>query len=873
MKKSYAVLLCVLMFSFGNISAQINTALGHEFWLTFTENFGSNTGCNDKSLPELKVVISASNACKGVVKNLVTKDSFLFSIGNGGGFDTVLIPAYAAYISKSENDTQKNRGLYIYSKELISVSAQNSKVKSADASLIYPIEALGVEYRILSHVADQTGSNTCYRSCFAIVATEDSTLVDITSSCNTEAGKLAGVMFTKVLNKGESYLIKAASHRYDLSGTLVKSRNCKKIAVFAGANAASVLYGTCSSSYEHLWEQLMPINLWSTKYTCIPSQYSNKQKRKGDMVKVVAAFSSTSVRCNGRVKILAAGQADTFFIQSNSILLSNKPIGVCQFGISEACDINSGTGADPMMVWVAPLEQASKDLSFVYDSSQSKYFCLQVVTKTSHKNVFKLNGYTPKATWSIFDKDSTYSFLQLDSFPLGLNILNSDSGISARAYGYGAQSGMGYNLGSLYTPKKFYVRIGGINSDSNNNLPFMTCLDAPLTFEAHGNNETGVSWKWLVYDQNGVVVKTIQKFNHSFKYAGVFKVVLVAQYSVYGQCNGLTVQSDSLFFNVKTWDKPTLDFNLSHAEVCKDSMLTVGIKNLNFKKISSSFWTLNNMDTLRNDTVVYLKLNKSTVFVFSYLDSNTCRNVDSIRVEPLPTLGLNLPDFAGICEDDTLMVSLPKGLGRSIKKYLWFQDDTLLKSTDSFYLFSGKSTTKISLKIVDQYSCVTLDSVRVLLYPKPVFQIVSQDTFLYRDTVKLTCDKPFKTYNWFDGDTTAMNVFLASRFGAIGNHLVWCKVVDVNGCVGIDSQFLYIEGKKGLGKNKINQILVYPNPTNKEISIRIGQVSALKILNMQGICIRELLVEEGINVLNVSDLEAGLYVISVADVKMIFIKQ
>lgn len=118
-----------------------------------------------------------------------------------------------------------------------------------------------------------------------------------------------------------------------------------------------------------------------------------------------------------------------------------------------------------------------------------------------------------------------------------------------------------------------------------------------------------------------------------------------------------------------------------------------------------------------------------------------------------------------------------------------------------------------------------------------------------------------------------MDVFLASRFGAIGNHLVWCKVVDVNGCVGVDSMLLYVKAKQGLGKNNINQILIYPNPTNKEISIRIGQSSSLKILNMQGICIRELLVEEGINVLNVSDLEAGLYVISVADVKMIFIKQ
>jgi len=271
--------------------------------------------------------------------------------------------------------------------------------------------------------------------------------------------------------------------------------------------------------------------------------------------------------------------------------------------------------------------------------------------------------------------------------------------------------------------------------------------------------------------------------------------------------------------------------------------------------------------------MVYLYLSKPSVFVFSYLDSHACRNLDSIRVEPILSVDLNLPDFLGLCEDDTLKVSLPNGLNRSVKKYVWFQNDSLLKSTDSFYLFSGKLNTKLSLKIVDQYSCVSLDSVRLLVYPKPVFKIVSQDTFLYRDTVKLSCDKAFKRYEWFDGDTTSVDVFLASRFGTIGNHLVWCKVVDVNGCVGVDSTLLYIEGKKDLGKNTINQVLIYPNPANKEISVQIGKTSALKILDLQGVCVRELNVDEGLNVLDVSGLENGLYIISVENLRMVFIKQ
>jgi hypothetical protein len=260
-----------------------------------------------------------------------------FSIGTGGGVDTVLVPVSQGYVTGSEATSSRNMGLLITANDTISVSAQNTKQYSCDATLVYPIEALGTDYRVFSHISDQAGNNACYRSTFLIVATENGTTVDITPTVATSGGKAANTLFSVTLNKGETYMVKSSTNKNDLSGTLIQAKDCKKIAVFSGNNRASVLYGSntsCGSSYDQLWEQLMPINTWGKKFIVIPTIYQKGKQRKADMIRVVSSLNSTVVRVNGRAKVLStAGMSDTFFIPSNALIVANKPIGVCQYGM------------------------------------------------------------------------------------------------------------------------------------------------------------------------------------------------------------------------------------------------------------------------------------------------------------------------------------------------------------------------------------------------------------------------------------------------------------------------------------------------------------------------------------------------------------
>ncbi len=558
--------MIVLFFFYvtNNSNAQELSTQGKNFWLTFIENFGGTGGCSDNTVPQLKIVISCNKATSGTVKNPVTNVVMPFSIGTGGGVDTVLVPTSVGYLTGSEATSQRNRGLYIQCNDTIAVSAQNTKNFSCDATLVYPVEALGVDYRILSHMGDQSGGSTCYKSCFSIVATENSTTIDITPSCATTGGNPANTMFTITLQKGETYMVKASTHRLDLSGTLVQARDCKKIAVFGGATRASVLYGansSCGASYDQLWEQMMPINMWGKKFICIPTLYAKNKTRKADMIRVVASLNSTTVRCNGRLKILAAGQCDTFFIVTNSIVLSNKPIGLCQYALSEDCDkVFGGSDTDPMMMWVPPIEQSLKNLSFVCENAQTiNKFFLNVIVKTSYRSSFLLDGSVPPNAWNLVTKDTSYSFLQQEGLTQGKHNIYSPYGFSAVLYAYGDHGSYGFNAGSSVKPLSFYSIVNGKSSADfeSDSLFYSVCQGATVPFDASGSNLTGVTWKWLIYDKT-LVVRTSKNFTKIFLDTGTFKVQMIAQRPTNGVCNGLTTIDDTIYSEVRVYKKPDI---------------------------------------------------------------------------------------------------------------------------------------------------------------------------------------------------------------------------------------------------------------------------------------------------------------------------
>lgn len=580
------IIILVFLFVSPRLSnAQELTTLGKTFWLTFMENFGGTGGCSDNTIPQLKIVISCNKATSGTVKNPKTGVTMPFSIGTGGGVDTVLVPVAHGYTTGSEATSNRDRGLILQANDTVSVSAQNTKQFSCDASLIYPIEALGVDYRVISWMGDQSGGSTCYRSCFSIVATENNTDVEITPTCQTAGGNAANTKFTVTLQKGETYMVKANTNKLDLSGTLIQAKDCKKIAVFGGSTRSSVLFGansSCGASYDHLYEQMFPINMWGKKFICIPTIYAKNKQRKADMLRVVTSQNSTTIRVNGRLKVLStAGMADTFFITANSLIIASKPIAVCQFGQSEDCDkVFGGSDTDPMMMWVPPIEQSLKSLSFVCENALTiNKFFLNVIVKTSTRNSFIIDNAAPTATWNLVTKDTSYSYIQQDGLTQGKHNIYSPYGFSAILYAYGDHGSYGFNAGSSIKPLSFFTLVNGKSSADfePDSLFYTVCQGATVPFDAGGSNTTGVSWKWIIKENTTTTVKTVKNFTKVFNDTGKFSVILIAQRPTNGTCNGQTSIDDTIPTEVRVYKKPYIKL-MNDTTICLGNSLPIKSK-------------------------------------------------------------------------------------------------------------------------------------------------------------------------------------------------------------------------------------------------------------------------------------------------------
>ncbi len=568
------------------MQAQELSTLGKTFWLTFMENNSSNT--DSATAPQMKIVISSPKATSGTVKNINTGHSLPFSIGAGGGVDTVLVPGYMGYCFNSEFRSKRNRGLLVEANDTVAVSAQSTKSFTCDASLIYPIEALGVDYRILSYLGDPSGPNSNYRSAFAIVATENSTTIEITPSVNTKGGITAGTKFTIVLNKGESYQVQASTNRLDLSGTLVQALNCKKIAVFGGSSRSAIgpPGSSCASSYDHLYEQMMPINLWGKKFIIAPTIWSKARLRKWELIKVVSNTNNTIVRFNNRpVKIINAGFSDTFWIDSsrckNTLITANRAVGVCQYASSEACDgggfFGGGTDTDPMMMWVAPIEQSLKSLNFSCENALTiNKFFLNVYVKTAYRSTFRLDGVTPTAPWQLVNNDTSYSYIQQSGLTQGKHNITSPYGFSAMLYAYGDHGSYGYNAGSSVKALSFYMTAAGkSSSDFELDTPYyVACQGTSIPFDV-STSYGPKSWKWVLFNPSGIVTKTTKSFSYTFNDTGFIKLMAITERQPIGVCNGIS--KDTLINYIKVFAKPKIRL-MADTLICKGNSFYITSK-------------------------------------------------------------------------------------------------------------------------------------------------------------------------------------------------------------------------------------------------------------------------------------------------------
>ena len=340
----------------------------------------------------------------------------------------------------------QGKGIHISMEAPSSVYIHQYFGMRSEATVILPVESLGREYFIMAYEGINLGG-TEYPSEFLVVASEDSTVLQIELSTESKGRNLNRSPFEVFLNKGQSYQVQAARADADLTGTYLSAN--KNFALLAGT-AWTQVPSFCQFR-DNLLEQMFPISTWGRSFITVPFIHNPY-----DIIRVMASEDSTfvSVRTERGINelVLNRGEYREFNQILPSFIEANHPILAAQYMIGTEC--SSHPIGDPAMVLLNSIEQTRQQLTFFNSSFQAiteNY--VNITTRTEDRERVLLDG-SPIASFGssfqVLDANPEYSYARIQVRP-GSHTLESDRcGISAIVYGYGNVESYAYNGGSNF---------------------------------------------------------------------------------------------------------------------------------------------------------------------------------------------------------------------------------------------------------------------------------------------------------------------------------------------------------------------------------------------------------------------------------------
>lgn len=529
MKKTILPLFLFIFFSI-YCNAQGST-LGTRFWVSFLDNA-------IEQHHNLSLVISAKKATSGTITNPNTGWSANFTLGNN---DIVQINVPGTEACPQVPGEVGKYGILVTSDDPISVYASNFQSRSYDVTSVLPESALSDQYIIQTYP-----SSTGYGAQFLVVATEDNTIVSITTTHNVVGQNILQSFFI-VLNKGETYLAQTTPSpgTQDLSNSLVRARDCKKIAVFNGNRGewvpAEVPY------VDHLYEQALPVSTWGKKFAI-----TRTLNTPSDIIRITPSVDNTDIFIDGKylATILKEEtyELDLAKYKTSCYIETSQPCAVYLYLVAKEYDGPDGAG-DPSMVWISPVEQRINNITFgAFDTVETKDHHINIVANTSDIPSVKLDGLSISSAFQRFTAKPDLSFARID-IKEGTHTLTSDNGVIAYVYGMGDHESYAYSVGSNVIDLNSQIML---NTMPYSELPadYTFCKNEEIVFESLLEYEAkSVEW---IFD--GTVKKYGESVTHSFNSIGVFDVEMVVE-KIFSECQESLFDTVTISVSTNTFKK------------------------------------------------------------------------------------------------------------------------------------------------------------------------------------------------------------------------------------------------------------------------------------------------------------------------------
>ena len=542
------------------LEAQNTSTQGKEFWLSFMHN-----GFRDHDLGNWvinQVLISAKRDCTGTVSNPLTGWSQTFSV-SANNITTIEIPENQGYHNSTQHEIILEKGIKVTASDTISVYCTNIAYVSFDASFVLPVESLGDEYIVQSCDQSTYGSINSYvtnneTTAFVIVATEDNTEIEITPKVNTLGGHLANEPFTITMNAGETYHVRSTRQGYqrDLSGTHILAADCKRIAVFNG-NTITCVPVDQGNGYDHVFEQAMPLRSWGKNFVVTSSR-----NRRRDFIKITSSANNNIITKNGvTLTTLRAGESYYFPMlesEGSCYLQSTQPSAVYLYNNS-SYDRYLG---DPSMVWIAPVEQRIKDVTFStfdhYNINIETHNVNIIVNTEDIANVYLNGTQISPLSFNRVNGNSNYSYARME-INHGVHRITCENGFNAHVYGFGDAKGYAYLVGSNAKDLSSHLTINDETVLPNESFAY--CAEQEVTFNADVN----FSEYDLLWDFGDGTTSTENPTTHTYHERRIYDASLTISADG-GGCTGSN--SDTTYFYIDA----TQQYITHSDEVCEGEL-------------------------------------------------------------------------------------------------------------------------------------------------------------------------------------------------------------------------------------------------------------------------------------------------------------
>jgi len=512
----------IVLLSFGfSANAQLTTE-GKDFWFGFMQN------TQDVRRPSIIDHLPSNLEVFFTSKERAQVSVHVFA--DGRTLDIVVEPGItlSVLISKSVynpyaaigSGSIETKAIHVTSDVDISVYALNRNPHHEDATVILPTPTLGNEYYVIGHeeLGPLNGPKT--KSEFLIVASEDNTRIEITTSVDADGGFSANTPKQITLNRGDIFQVQSDK---DLSGTYIKAigtepSECKNIAVFGGSQGSSVGYST-AISWSHLYEQMFPLSAWGENFLYIP--YESSQKL-GDYVKIMASEDGTKVTISGLdedIEMQSGEVVNLEALKGVRTIVSNKPVSMAQ--LSQSRSYNT------FMIMLSPLEQRLKAITFgaIRSEKFKNYYLTLITTRDALRDII-LDGVDITNQF-IVHGNAAYASIIIDR---GSHSLTAPDGVIAYLNGFDPSTwteSIGYSAGvSLKNLNAQLV----MDDETIDGIQREACLNSEIDFAVDFDTAPDEDPPYTVFDWDFGDGQTAsgQKVKHIYTVAGDYEVTLIA---------------------------------------------------------------------------------------------------------------------------------------------------------------------------------------------------------------------------------------------------------------------------------------------------------------------------------------------------------